>query len=105
MRVSTTYIPYSSFALFWSLGTSLSTTGPGLSALRRCREWPFSLLLAVLWLANAITPIPQASGEASPVQKAHIRASTSVSMLDPVVVNPETVSKKLSTKLGICPLI
>ena len=31
--------------------------------------------------------------------------SMSVRMLEPVVVNPETVSKKASTKLGICLLI
>ena len=77
------------------LGTSLLEDGPGDSARRRCMlRFPPS---GTIIMPNTSIPMP-------PTQCVKLRhksmdlsrASTSVSMLEPVVVQPETISKTAS---------
>ena len=84
-------------------GTSLPTDGPGLSArIRFMLEPPPMGMMARM---KTRTPMP-------PIQCVKLRqkieqwlnASTSLNMLAPVVVNPETVSNKASVKEGISPV-
>ena len=87
-----------------TLGTSLPTEGPGLSAFIRCMLLPPTIGRTAS--RNTSTPMP-------PIQCVKLRqiseqwlsASTSERMLAPVVVKPETVSNSASTKLGISPVI
>ncbi len=84
-------------------GTSLPTDGPGLSArIRLMLEPP---LMGMIASRNTRTPMP-------PIQWVKLRqnreqwesASTSLKMLAPVVVKPDTVSKSASVKDGISPV-
>ena len=95
---------YRYFAVARLRGTSLDTDGPVLS--ERIR-WISPPPLESDWviITNTRTPMP-------PTQWVKLRqnkldllsASTSVRMLAPVVVKPDTVSKNASTKEGISPL-
>ena len=87
-----------------TFGTSLPTEGPGLSArIRFMLEPPLNGMTAS---RKTRTPMP-------PIQWVKLRqnsaqwdsASTSLRMLEPVVVNPEMVSNSASVKEGISPLI
>ena len=77
------------------LGASLSTVGPGISALRMLME---RSVVFISITTNTRMPMP-------PIQWVKLRqkiiprlsASTSVRMVAPVVVKPLTVSKKAST--------
>ena len=78
-----------------ALGTSLSASGPGTSARIRCMEFSSSKEVSIM--TNPSPPIP-------PIQWVRLRqkamplgsASISVRIVDPVVVKPDTVSKKAS---------
>ena len=80
-------------------GTSLSVLGPGDSA--RIRWMERAPILGISASDSTSTPMP-------PAQWVKLRqnnrplgsASTSVSIVAPVVVKPETVSKKQSTSEG-----
>ncbi len=93
---------YKSLAVCLSFGTSLPTDGPGLSA--RMRFMLLPPLSGMIASRNTSTPIP-------PIQCVkhrqkfiqYERDSTSGSMLAPVVVKPDIVSKRASVKLGISP--
>ena len=82
-------------ALSCSLLLSLSTEGPGTSARIRCIARPS--VSGSTAITNTSTPMP-------PTQWEKLRqnsmpwliASTSVRMVEPVVVKPETISKKAS---------
>ena len=82
----------------------MPTDGPGLSALiRLILEPPLSGTIAII---NTRTPIPPIQC----VKLLHIilqcdRLSTSLNILAPVVVKPETVSNKASINDGISPAI
>ena len=84
-------------------GTSLPTTGPGISARRMCIGLPETS--GTIAMMNTKTPIP-------PIQCVKLRQnsspwlmrSTSHRMEAPVVVRPLTVSKKASANAGISPL-
>ena len=98
--VSPKYIRYKSLAVVFSLGTSFPKLGPGLSALIRFTlEPPLSGTTAS---RNTRTPIP-------PIQWVKLRQnidvwdndSTSSSMVAPVVVNPDIVSKRALVNDGI----
>ena len=99
-------MPYKIFAVSPIRLTSLPTEGPGTSARIRCIPWPSPALMGRMAITNTSTPMP-------PTQWVKLRqnstprprGSISVRMLAPVVVKPETVSKKASTKLGISPEI
>jgi len=83
--------------------TSFPTAGPGISARSMCIPWP-SPPIGRMAMTNTRTPMP-------PTQWVKLRQnrmprfsdSTSVRMVAPVVVKPETVSKKQSTKLSMEP--
>ena len=82
--------------------TSLPAVGPGTSARIRCIPWPS--VMGRMAITNTSTPMPPTQW----VKLRHIRqprlmASTSWRMLAPVVVKPDTVSKKASTKWGMSP--
>lgn len=82
-------------AVVRALGTSLSASGPGTSALIRCMEFSSSKEVSIM--TNMSTPMP-------PIQCVRLlqkaiprgRASISVKIVEPVVVKPDTVSKKAS---------
>ena len=75
-------------------------TGPGASARMICMVR--SLERGIIAKIKTSTPIPPTQCvKLLHNKEAWLKASTSVNMLEPVVVNPETVSKKQSTKLGI----
>ena len=104
VTVITKYMIYNIRAVWRILGTSLPTDGPGLSAfIKFMLEPPDKGTTAS---KNTRTPIP-------PIQWVKLRqnkpqwdiASTSSSMLAPVVVNPDIVSKRASVMLGISPVI
>ena len=105
MMVMTRYTAYRIRAVERILGTSLSIEGPGISARIMCMARPSPLAAGKTASAKTRIPMP-------PIQWVKLRQnsiprdrlSTSVRMLEPVVVKPDTVSKKLSTKLGISPL-
>ena len=98
------YIMYSILAESPSLGTSLPTSGPGDSDLIRCMFC--APVMGSTASMKTKTPIPPIQW-VKLLQKRELcdRCSTSCNMLEPVVVNPETVSKKASVKLGISPVI
>ena len=95
-------MPYRILAVSRSLLEILSTVGPGTSARIRCMARPSPMGSTAM--ANTSTPMP-------PTQWVKLRqnavercsASTSVRMLEPVVVKPDTVSKKASTQEGMSP--
>ena len=76
--------------------TSLPTVGPGTSARIRCIPWPS--VIGRTAMTNTSTPMPPTQW-VKLRQKRHprVRCSTSVRMVEPVVVKPETVSKMAST--------
>ena len=86
-----------------TLGTSLSTCGPGLSAFIRLTWEP--PVRGSRESRNTRTPMP-------PIQWVKLRqnrmplgrSSTAGRMLAPVVVKPETVSNMASTGLGMLPV-
>ena len=98
--VKKTYIKYNNFAVDFTLGTNFPTKGPGASAFIIYIER--SPPIGIIASKNTSTPIP-------PIQCVKLlqnniergNPSISVSMLAPVVVKPDTVSKKLSIKEGI----
>ena len=81
----------------------MSQVGPGISA--RIRNMEFFGLSGRMLMTNTSTPMP-------PIQCVKQRqkfipmgsASMSVSIVEPVVVNPDTISKKALSNLGIQPL-
>ena len=89
-----------------SLGTSFPTDGPGLSAFIRFIFEPDALFIGMMASRNTRTPIP-------PIQWVkHLHSimpcdilSTSLSMLAPVVVNPDIVSNSAFVNEGISPEI
>jgi hypothetical protein len=93
--VSAKYIPYRIFAVRLAFGTSLSASGPGTSA--RISGMALSSSREVIIITKTSTPIP-------PIQCVKLlqnaipfgRISISVKIVDPVVVNPDTVSKNAS---------
>ena len=92
-------------AVWRILGTSFPTEGPGLSARIRCRVKPCPFCPGATASRKTNIPMPPSQWvklrqKSSPL----LMASTSVRMEAPVVVKPETVSKKQSTRLGISPL-
>ena len=96
-------MPYRILAVDCTLGTSLSTCGPGLSAfIRLTWEPPVS---GSSESRNTRTPMP-------PIQWVKLRQnriplgspSTAGRMLAPVVVKPETVSNRASTGFGMQPV-
>ena len=104
ISVITKYIIYSIFADSRILGTNLPGVGPGLSALKICTVEPF--ILGITASTKTRTPMP-------PIQWVKLRQkirplgtiSTLGRMVEPVVVKPETVSKKQSTNEPKYPLI
>ena len=83
-------------------GISLPTTGPGISA--RMMWMERSVTLGTSAITNTSTPMPPTQWvKLRQNRMPRPRASISVRMLAPVVVKPETVSKKASTKWGISP--
>lgn len=90
--------------VFLIFGTSFPTDGPGLSALIRWIFCPPTNGMTASTKTN--TPIPPTQCVKLRQNRLHrANASTSVKILDPVVVNPETVSNIASTTDGISPLI
>ena len=93
---------YKIFALSLSLLEIFPQVGPGTSARIRCMARPS--VMGSTAMAKTSTPMP-------PIQWEKLRqnsvpwlsASTSVRIVEPVVVKPETVSKKASAKDGISP--
>ena len=91
-------------AVCLSLGTSLPTDGPGLSAFIRFIFDPDALFIGMIANRNTRTPIP-------PIQCVkHLQniipwdiVSTSLRILAPVVVSPDTVSKSAFVNDGISP--
>ncbi len=85
----------------FTLGASLPTEGPGLSALIMCMAYPPPARGRIARIKTR-TPMP-------PTQWAKLRhmsmegesPSTSVRMLAPVVVNPDMVSNRASVREGI----
>ena len=103
MNVSTMYMTYKILAVVRIFGTSLFTFGPGLSARSRCMVYPLPLSpFGESARRNTSTPMP-------PSQWLKLRqyiipgesASTSPKIEEPVVVNPDTISNRASTKFGI----
>ena len=98
------YIIYKILAVCFTFGTSLPTDGPGLSALiRLIFEPPLKGTMAMI---NTSTPIPPIQCE----KHLHVvlqrdTASTSLSILAPVVVKPDTISNKAFINDGISPVI
>ena len=76
--------------------TSLPTVGPGTSARRRCMPCPS--VMGRTAMTNTSTPMPPTQWvKLRQKRMLLLRDSTSGRMLAPVVVKPETVSKKQST--------
>ena len=95
---------YKIFALSLNLLEILPTVGPGISARIRCMARPS--VMGSTAMANTSTPMPPTQWEKlRQYSVPWLRASTSVRMVEPVVVKPETVSKKASIKDGISPEI
>ena len=86
---------YKILAVYLAFGTSLSASGPGTSALIKCIESSSSRDVSTI--TKTRTPIP-------PIQCVRLlqkdipigRDSISVNIVEPVVVKPDTVSKKAS---------
>ena len=93
------YSKYRMVAVDFIRGTSLPTLGPGLSARSRCMVKPSPRLpLGTMASRNTSTPMPPSQWVKLRQYRSPLgRASTSVRMLAPVVVKPETVSKTQST--------
>src|SRR5699024_3197340 len=97
------YILYRRIAVFRTLGTNLDTEGPGLSARIRYMLEPF--LTGISIRINTSTPMPPIQWEKLLQNRlTWERASTSDRMEEPVVVKPETISNRASTKEGISPV-
>ena len=96
-------MPYRILAVDCTLGTSLSTCGPGLSAfIRLTWEPPVS---GSSESRNTSTPMPPIQWVKLRQNKMPLgRLSTSGRMLAPVVVKPDTVSNRASTGLGMQPV-
>ena len=97
-RVSTIYSTYSIMAVSRILGTSLPTSGPGLSAFKRCsREPPDFELDGTMASKNTSTPIPPSQWLKLRQYKIPRDKSSTTGTIDaPVVVKPETISKNAS---------
>ena len=95
---------YNNFAVPLIRGTNFSIVGPGTSA--RITWMERSPAKGTMAMTKTNTPIP-------PIQWVKLlqnriplgSVSISVRILAPVVVNPDIVSKRLSIKDGIAPLI
>ena len=84
--------------------TSLPTEGPGTSARIRCIPWPSPADMGRMAMTNTSTPMPPTQWVKLRQNRIpRCRGSISVRILAPVVVKPETVSKKASTKWGMSP--
>ena len=95
---------YRIFALSLNLLEIFPQVGPGTSARIRCMARPS--VMGSTAIANTSTPIPPIQWEKLRQNSVPwLRASTSVRIVEPVVVKPETVSKSASTKDGISPEI
>ena len=95
---------YNIFAVSFNLGTILPGLGPGLSALNKYIVLePKEGAIAKINIKNPIPPIQWAKLLQNNIPLG--RDSISASIVAPVVVNPDTVSKNESTKDGIAPLI
>ena len=89
------YIAYRIVAVFLAFGTSLSASGPGISA--RMSGIEFSSSSDVIIRTNTSTPIPPIQWVRHRQKLIPIgRLSISWSIVDPVVVKPDTVSKNAS---------
>ncbi len=94
---------YSSFAVDFTFGTSLETTGPGASARIRYMERSSPIGRT----ASMKTSIPMPPTQCVKLRQNSTligRASISESIVAPVVVKPETVSKKQFIAPSIAPL-
>ena len=91
-------------AVFFTLGTSFETVGPGDSALIMCIFCaPERGRIAIM---NTSTPIPPIQFENErQMSTAFGISSTEGMMLEPVVVKPDTISKKASMMFGTAPEI
>lgn len=97
-------MPYKIRAVCLILGTSLPTEGPGLSArMRLMLEPPLKGMIASIKTKTPMPPIQLVNERHNKLQLDN--ASTSLSMLAPVVENPDTVSNKAFMKKGISPVI
>ena len=89
------YIPYRIAAVFLAFGTSLSASGPGISA--RMSGIEFSSSSEVIMRTKTSTPMPPIQWVRHRQKLIPIgRLSISWRIVEPVVVNPDTVSKKAS---------
>ena len=80
----------------------MPTVGPGTSARIRCIPWPS--VIGSTAMTNTSTPMPPTQWvKLRQNRQLRRRGSTAVRMVEPVVVKPETVSKKASIKLGMSP--
>ena len=104
IRESPRYIIYNILAVCFTLGTSFPTDGPGLSALiRLILEPPLNGTMAII---NTSTPIPPIQCEKHRHVVLHLETtSTSLNILAPVVVKPDTISKSALINDGISPVI
>ena len=85
--------------------TSLPGAGPGISARSMCMPCP-SPPIGRMAITNTSTPMPPTQWvKLRQNRPPRVRGSTSVRMVAPVVVKPETVSKMQSTNRGISPEI
>ena len=90
-------------AVWRSLGTSLPTEGPGLSA--RIRLMWLPPLRGTTARTNTKTPMPPTQWvKLRQNRETWLSASTSLRMLAPVVVKPETTSNMASVNRGISPV-
>ena len=97
-------MPYKILALSLNLLDSLPQVGPGTSARIRCMARPS--VIGSTAMANTSTPIPPTQWEKLRQNNApRLSASTSFKIVEPVVVKPDTISKKASAKAGISPEI
>src|SRR5699024_3143972 len=96
------YILYSNRAVLFTLGTSLPTDGPGLSAFIRYMVLPPAR--GRIAMTKTRIPIPPIQCVKLLQKIRHLGSvSTSGRILDPVVVNPDTTSNKASIYDGIAP--
>ena len=93
MRVRAIYMPYSIFDVSDSFGTSLSLVGPGISAFKRW--WDLSLAVGKMAFTRTRTHIPPIKWVKLRHQSIPFgRDSISDRTVEPVVVKPDTASKK-----------
>ena len=89
---------YRMAAVDFILGTSLPTSGPGLSARSRCMVKPLPPSLGATASRNTSTPMPPTQWlKLRQYRMPRGRLSTSDKMDAPVVVKPETISNRAST--------